>query len=326
MQVLKQLDSKTDASALRALLAQYYYGRYREDITLPAERVTDYLLSLVQSHLARSDNQALAVVSDAGEMLGLLLFRLSVWDTEHFGYPNVIVDALYTAALGYLGELNLTNQLLHGFGLWCKEQGVRFVSARIPSYHLPAVHSFEQNGFRFIEAWIFNKYNLTKLDGANRVLSSLRRAKPEDVPFMLEYSKGAFSGQRFHADPRIASEKADSLYRKWILTAASDPQQEILCLDQDGKPVAFMIFYRNDMREYFGFQFAQWKMALLDPSYRGKGVGADFFLALLHQHRADGMAVVDSGLSMRNLASLNLHNKLGFKVVSTLITFHKWID
>jgi GNAT superfamily N-acetyltransferase len=326
MRTLVRVDSHTDVGALRHLLDQQRYGRYCEDSALPSKRVTDYLLHTVQDHFAGPNNQALAIVTDTGEMVGLLLHRLSSWDTEHFGFPFAIVDGLYTAALGYAEELDLVHQLLQGFERWCQNQRIRFASIRIPSRHLPAVHGLEQSGFRLIEAWIYNKFDLARLGDTDKVLPSLRNARPEDGEYMLEYSKGAFSTHRFHADPRILPEKADSLYCKWILTALSDPQQEILTADQDGEPYAFMVFYRNDFREYFGVRMVQWKMALLDPHNRGKGLGTDFFLALLHRHRAEGMDVVDSGLSMRNLTSLNLHNKLGFRVVSTIITFHKWFD
>ena len=51
-----------------------------------------------------------------------------------------------------------------------------------------------------------------------------------------------------------------------------------------------------------------------------------FFVALLHLHRAQGHQVVDSAVSLRNLPSLGLHNRLNFKIVSTVLTFHRWWD
>ena len=68
-----------------------------------------------------------------------------------------------------------------------------------------------------------------------------------------------------------------------------------------------------------------WKMIVLDSAHRGRGLGTGFFIALAHYHRQEGLDIIGSGLSVRNLASLNLHNKLDFKVFSTLVTFHKWL-
>jgi L-amino acid N-acyltransferase YncA len=86
-----------------------------------------------------------------------------------------------------------------------------------------------------------------------------------------------------------------------------------------------MVYFPSDLTEFFGIRAAMWRMALLDPSRRGKGLGTGFFQSLVAYHGQEGLDIVDSGVSMRNLASLNLHNKCGFKVSSTLLTFHKWL-
>jgi len=96
-------------------------------------------------------------------------------------------------------------------------------------------------------------------------------------------------------------------------------------LELENKPAAFMIYWENDLRQYFGRQFIIWKMVLLDPANRGKGLGTDFYAALKHQHHSDGFDVIESGLSIRNRASLNLCSKVGFKSGSSLVTFHKWL-
>ena len=89
-------------------------------------------------------------------------------------------------------------------------------------------------------------------------------------------------------------DKAESLYEKWIISAFNEPNQKILVLDGDNKPTAFMIYCLDDLRCYFGSQFAVWKMGLLDPTNRGTGLGTAFFTALLHYHRQEGLDCVKS--------------------------------
>ncbi|MCX6553034.1 MAG: hypothetical protein NTY02_18870, partial [Acidobacteria bacterium] len=205
-------------------------------------------------------------------------------------------------------------------------RSVRLVVVKAPSLDLPLIHAYEQWGFRYVETWIYNRFNLDRVSIHQRPELSLRVADRADKDLLLTYSHGAFDTHRFHADSRIARDKADSLYLKWIETAFNDPRQTVLVHDRDGKPAAGMIYYPNDYRAQLGVRYVQWKMALLDPAVRGKGIGFAFFAALLHHHRAEGFDVVDSGLTIRNLVSLNLHNRIQFKVVSTIVTFHKWID
>jgi RimJ/RimL family protein N-acetyltransferase len=283
------------------------------------------MLDHVRDYLSRGDSECAAAFSSSGELVGIALFKLSQWDTEHFGYNGAIIESIMTKGVGFEQRQEIAAALLEQFGIWARAANVRFVSVKIPALDLPVVHSCECGGFRYIESWIYNKHDLHPVEELGEARYRLRLARPDDCSVMLDYAKGAFVTHRFYADPHIPQQKADSLYDKWILTAFRDSRQEIAVLDVENRPAAFMIYYKEDLRHYFGLQFAMWKMAVLDPASRGKGLGTDFFIALMHHHRQDGLEVVDSGLSMRNLASLNLHNKLRFKVVSALVTFHKWL-
>jgi GNAT superfamily N-acetyltransferase len=208
---------------------------------------------------------------------------------------------------------------------WCTANDIRFLSARVPALNLPAIHALEHGGFRYIETWIYNKCDLGSVDESAAAAPKPRVAQPDDCDVMVDYSRDAFVTQRFHADPHIAPQKAESLYEKWILTAFSDPQQRILVLDMHSRPVAFVIYHTNDLRQYLGRRYATWTMVLVDPASRAKGLGTGFFNAFLTHHKREGLDVVDSGVSMRNLPSLNFFTKLNFKIVSTVVTYHRWI-
>lgn len=319
------LNKELDGRETEGLIEQYKYGRYIEDRSLPLKDSRRFMLDYMRRFISQDDSECISAFSSAGQLLGVLLFRLSRWDTELFEYKVAIIDSIITRELVYDQSLKAANALLEHFLVWCKTSDIRFVSAKVPALNLPVVHSLENFGFRYIESWIYNKYDLNKIDGLSEVPYELRLARPNDCHVMLDYAKGAFATHRFYADPFIPRQKADSLYEKWIITAFRDLQQEILVLDVENKPVAFMIYYKNDLRQYFGLQFAMWKMALLNPASRGKKLGIDFFIAVMRHNRKDGLDVVESGLSMRNLASLNLHIRLNFKVISTLANFHKWL-
>jgi GNAT superfamily N-acetyltransferase len=223
-------------------------------------------------------------------------------------------------------EYAIASAILARFHEWCLERSIRLVVAKAASLDLPLIGAYEQWGFRYVETWIYNRFNLNRVSIHNRPDMALRVADRADKEQLLAYSHGAFDTHRFHADTRIARERAESLYLKWIETAFEDPRQTILVHDHDGKPAAAMIYYSNDYRAQFGLRYVQWKMALVDPAVRGKGIGFNFFVALLYHHRAEEFDVVDSGLTIRNLTSLNLHNRIQFKVISTIVTLHKWID
>ncbi len=317
-------ESHVNRIGVEALIGKYNYGRYCEDRSLPVEQSRRLVVDRLWKLITQPGFQYIAAYSLSEELLGLLLFRLSEWDSEHFGYNVAVIESIISKSLGYEQELEIVNILIEKFFSWCETSKIRFVSVRVPALNLPVIHSMERWGFNYIENWIFNKFDLSKLSGFIKPPLRLRLARQGDLDYMLDYSKDAFSTQRFHADAHITCNQANSLYHKWILTAYNDPNQEILVCDIENKPAALMIYYRSDLQQYFGLRFAMWKMALLDPQYRSKGLGKDFFVALLYHHQEEDLNVVDSGLTTRNIASLNLHTKLNFEVITTLVTFHRW--
>ena len=320
-----KLNSTISKNDLELLVSQYKYGRYCEDSSLSLESSRLLLQKNISDSLCEKINQHIAVYN-SGNIRGILIFKESPWDTEHFGYKYVIIDYIIVKEYEYSQERYITKLLLKKFNNWCDDTKIRFVSVKIPSLNLPVLHEIENNNFNFIESWIFNKYDLKHLSKTDLTNVKLRQVVQEDQDIMLRYSKGAFSTQRFHADYWIDDKKADLLYEKWIKTAFADPKQDILVMDYEGKPVAFMIYYINDLRKYFNLNYAQWKMGLVDPQKQHKGIGFDFVKALFQFHKDQGVDIIDSGLSIRNIASLNWHNKLNFKIISTLVTFHKWYE
>jgi RimJ/RimL family protein N-acetyltransferase len=326
MKIHMFLDKKINKDELMALIDQYKFGRYCEDVDLPVEASRQYVADQIQKFLAGRDSECVQALSSSSELQGLLAFKLSRWDTDHFGYNVALIDTVAVKESDYFRQREIADALLKEFIKWCQIHTIRFISVKVPALNLPVVHSFENHGFHFYEAWIFNKFDHKKLDIEKGSPYSLRFAQEEDFKLMLNFSKGAFSSHRFFADPHIPYHKADSLYTKWIRSSIEDSNQKILTLDFDNKPVAFMTFYENDLSQYFDLKFAMWKMAVLDPTCRGKGFGTDFFISLMFHHRQNGLDITDSGISMRNVSSLNLHTKLNFKFISTLVTFHKWLD
>ncbi|GEM_PF-1193407 len=325
MDVRASLEAQLDQGELAALIRQYNYGRYFEDHSLPQEGSRRLLLEQTRKFFSRDDAQCAAARSPAGELLGILLFRLSRWDTEHFGYNVVVIESMSVAELDYDRKVGVANALLRQFHEWCRNANIRFAAIRVSALDLPVIHSFEQSGFHYIESWVYVKYDLRRLDGVASAPCELRMARPEDCKLMLEYSKGAFATHRFYADTRFGTDKANSLYEKWIQSAFDDPNQQIFVHEIDDKPAAFLICYEEDLRPYFGLGFTVWKMSLLDPARRGKGLGNDFYMAIMQHQRRNGIDIMDSGVSLRNVHSMNLCIKLNFKVVSTVATYHKWL-
>ena len=321
-----EINSAISKDVLERLIVHHKYGRFGEDIRLTPEMAQSYELHRISSYLERESVVTFLAVSDSGEALGLLLARLSLWDTEHFGYRVAVIDYVICNESPEIAQLNPAQYLVRAFDKWCLAKDVRFASVRLSGMQLQAIHVLEEERFHYIESYIKNVFELSRLGDRADHLSALRPIRPEELGIMLDFSQNAFADQRFHADANIDPTKAESLYRKWIHSAFNDPKREILVMDIDEQAAAFAICFEQDHRPYLDTRSITTEMAVTNPGIRGKGLGTDLFLSLFRYYRDCGVDVIYSGLTMRNLTSLNWHSKLGFRTVSVQVTFHKWYD
>jgi len=310
---------------LGGLLVGYSAGRYCENPRLPMEKSRAHEQWLLERALARPETVTVSAWNDAG-LQGLLVGRPSAWDSEHFGFPMATVDALVVVPGPQDQERGVASKIATTFDQWCRTQGVRFASVRLPSRQLGPIQALEDAGYRYVESYIYNVVDLDRLEEPKEVTAPLRHARGEDRALFCRWAPGAFATQRFHADARFDREKAEALYIKWIDSAFDDPDRQILVMEEDGRAAAFMVYRDEDFRATLGVRSAALNMGLLDPAARGKGLGTRFYHALFRYFRDQGFDIVESGLTMRNQASLNWHNKTGFRIVGTYVTLHRWFD
>lgn len=312
------------AADVESLAAAVKFGRYAEDKKLDSAGAGRLIAHNLRGVLQRPEVVSVILRSASGALEGLIAFRLSSWDTEHFGFPFAVIESVVVVSDDSAERDRVSCRLFSEYETWASKNRIRFTSLRLPSMDLPVIHAAEKSGFRFMESWIYNTRDSSVGSDPPPLAGTLRLAVSEDREFMKECSHDAFAVQRFHADPGFDRAKADSLYRKWIDSAFDDPAHKIAVWDLDGAPRAFVAYFDLDLRQYVGRRFAMWRVVLLDANYRGRGVGAEFFRSMTIHHRNEGADTIDSGVTLRNLHSLNLHNKSGFRIVSTLVTLHRW--
>ncbi len=309
---------------LRALAGQHDYGPHLEDWTLPTEGARRLLHDEIANRPADGDHGSAVTLSAAGEPLGLLVFRRSSWDSEHFGFPVGAIDRILTARLDGDVERQVVAGLLEAFESWRAEAGLRFVFARVPARHLAAIQGLERHGFGYIETYLWNRVDLARVKGAASASFRFRPARPEDLETLVGWSRGAFSTQRFHADPNIDPTAADALYERWIRTSLGDAGRQTVVAEAEGTPLGFFDHRARDLRPWLGARVVFWRMFLLDPERRGQGLGGALLAAFLQTQKEAGLDRVQSGLTLRNVRSSNLHARAGFDNVAFGVTLHRW--
>jgi L-amino acid N-acyltransferase YncA len=86
----------------------------------------------------------------------------------------------------------------------------------------------------------------------------------------------------------------------------------------------------GDFRPWDGYRHTVEHSVYVEPSHRGRGVGAALLAALVERARADGKHVMVGGIEAGNAASLRLHDRAGFERVGRLREvgrkFDRWLD
>ncbi|WP_422928721.1 GNAT family N-acetyltransferase [Singulisphaera sp. PoT] len=102
----------------------------------------------------------------------------------------------------------------------------------------------------------------------------------------------------------------------------------LVAVDGDGGVLGYASF--GDWRAWDGYRYTVEHSVYVRNDQRGKGVGKALMLALVERARGLGKHVMVAGIEARNVASIRLHETLGFEHVGHLkqvgTKFGTWLD
>jgi GNAT superfamily N-acetyltransferase len=307
------------------LFARHAFGRYCSDWTLDLEAARRLERDRFVAYLeANAETSLLAI--DEGRVRGAIGLRASPWDTDVWGFPCATVEHLYLSSDGTADERRDIAERLVGEGdRWCEREGIRFAFARCDAQDLHVLHALEAHGFRYIETTVANCRDLRRQPAPPTVNGTIREADPGEADRLVDIVRGAFGTHRFYADGGFPAERVDAMYQRWVRDDLRDPAWTTIVLEEEGRVNAFMTYGVDDLSEYLGLRFAKWRMFAVDGKALGRGHGAKLLDGAM-DYVKDDLDIVDSGLSLRNVRSLNIHNQLGFRAVAFSTTLHKWYE
>ncbi|SES25751.1 GNAT family N-acetyltransferase [Rhizobium sp. NFR03] len=116
--------------------------------------------------------------------------------------------------------------------------------------------------------------------------------------------------------------------RSWLADRARLGYPVLVAIGEEGQVVGYASF--GDWRAFDGYRHTVEHSVYVKVDQRGKGTGGKLMEALVERARAIGKHVMVAGIEAENLASISLHEKLGFEHVGHLkqvgTKFGKWLD
>lgn len=158
----------------------------------------------------------------------------------------------------------------------------------------------------------------TLLQGEPAIL--VREALPSDVDRVFQIAETAFRYSRFHLDPLVPDQVANSIKREWVVSYAQGQRGDRLFVAVDGDvPVGFLAALWSE-----GEGVATIDLIAADSAHQQRGVGVSLVNAFRAFYSQANRYRV--GTQVANVPSVRFYEKLGFRLASSQYVLHAHVQ
>ena len=172
---------------------------------------------------------------------------------------------------------------------------------------------FINNNFKLVSINLV--FELDKKNINNKKNNSVfRLAKDEDQKGVLRLSK-SFSHNRFHSDQMISNKKADKIKLEWTKNFFLKKRGDYMIVAEKNNNIfGYMILLKKNKNLIID-------LIAIDKKYRNKGYGSKLIYSILNFKQIKFHKII-VGTQLNNISSLNLYNKLQFKIKKSYYNLH----
>jgi|TARA_Y100000310_G_scaffold282494_1_gene303775 GNAT superfamily N-acetyltransferase len=271
--------------------------------------------------------------SKEGRFTGALLFEELSFDTKLFGVKTVqLKDIIISQSQDRNKVFDKTRLLMAFFMKEMNKQKVKFIQCKLDSRNRYIAQVLEKLGFmlasvdvNFIKDLVSINNNKNKNKGHSYSISS---CNDKDVDYLYEMSKKAYSTTRFHNDPKITKEQADEMQALWAKNCYHQKlADKIIIVRKSKKILGYVaieilkgISFPNNMK------IANIVLIAVDKKFKGRGIGKVLIQESSDWAKSNGCSFLAAGTQIINNTSVKFYQKNGFKLQSSVLSFHKWMQ
>ncbi len=238
----------------------------------------------------------------------------SVVESKHLIYDPWLAGILNRKVY----HLRIDEDFIHrpgNEGLW--PEGVReslFADCKVPTDFLAGVQYLEKRGFSLVDTNLTFEKPRTNARKENQIKTA-RLATPQDKKAVMELARTGFKYSRFHLDPEIPKEVADTVKAEWAGNFFIGKRgEQMVVSEREGKIIGFLQLLKPDGKALIIDLIA------VAPEARGQGIACEMIQFVETQNsKAD---LVRVGTQVANVPSIRLYEKLGFRHSSSSYVFH----
>jgi len=255
----------------------------------------------------------------------LAAWRDLLWDSQHF---NCKMAELKHFIANRARRTDRTEAVEHLLEKWNEYD---HITARISAFDLQSTQVFEDYGFRLMCTHMKYGIDLRNRDVLPKVMRNDVTYEvlqcPCNVPELERIAKEAWSEtpvtpDRFHADTHFPKNLADSVYTEWLKNCLSGKLADSVIVPRVEDRIVGFFAFKHVVDTVGGLRVGSLVLAAVDSSVRGKHIYTNMTAVALNSLKSD---IVEAIMPVTNYPVQKAYHGLGFKLMSTTYTFHKWM-
>lgn len=226
----------------------------------------------------------------------------SALEQDIFVIKDIIVD-----------DADSIDDLSLAFKKWLESNSIQFCSAKISSHEIKIANALIKQGFYYIETSI-HPY-LPKIPD-NLSDEGLTLHVEQYIDRIKTLAFHAFKTERYHIDPHFSNASASKRYAFFVENSFRNPLHKIAILTGQSNDLIGFTTWTTTNNNAILFLIG------IDQKFQGQGFAKKIWSGTLYLMHKQGVQSVKTTVSINNVASINLHCRLGFKLVDPEIVLH----
>lgn len=295
---------------------------YKQDQNLIDIVIKDYENNFeLKKYISNIDDDAkYFTVFENDKLSSIVSIKYLEWDSNIFNKKIGIFSVCY----GRL-QKDTYKLIMNEVDKFCKEEAFECIFAKANVYDYSTMHILENSGYNLMDSIVTfkTKLNLEEITDINDkyTITLLNESDIEDVVNIID---NLYSYGRFFEDENLDNDRANELYKKWIINEIRNINVDVIGINDNDKLLGFMSckYQVNKDDEVEGVI----SLVGIDNSYQGLGIGKILMNSVLNHFKNKDTKDVYVGTQINNTSAMNFYISNGFRITSSINNFHKWIS
>tara|TARA_Y100000031_G_scaffold127714_1_gene145559 strand:- start:399 stop:1382 length:984 start_codon:yes stop_codon:yes gene_type:complete len=261
---------------------------------------------------------------------GVIMFEELLFDTKLFGSKTAqIWDIIIDKDLERNDMIDRAKFLIEFTIKEMNKLKIKFIQCKVDSRNIYIAQVLENLGFMLASVDINFIKDLASIDNKKNKEHnySISSCNDKDIDYLYEMSKKAYSTTRFHTDPKITKEQADEMQALWAKNCYHQKLADKIIIVKKGNEI--LGYAAIEILKGISFpdnmKIANIILIAVDKKFKGKGIGKVLILESSDWAKTNGCSFLAAGTQIINNSSVKFYQKNGFKLQSSVLSFHKWM-